>query len=274
LPRRLLIVVAVLAIAVAGVRLSGRLQCREIAVAVPGLPHAFQGLRIGVVSDLHRSAVVSERQCRRAAALLGAARCDLIVNLGDNVTRRAGYAPSAVAGFRAVRPPLGKLAVLGNHDHWTNAAEVSRALERAGFRVLVNQNVALRRGGQAIYIIGLDDLWASASPRVAKAFDGVPPGACAIVLSHNPDAIYERPVRGAALVLSGHTHGGQVLSANRLVPNCRYGRLHPHGLYRAGKTQIYVTSGVGVISPPIRLGVPPEVAVITLRRAQGVGGTG
>jgi hypothetical protein len=257
---------AIFAAGFVGVELSGRLRRHELTVTLPNLPANFRGFRIGVVSDLHRSTWVSTEHCRRAAALLGAANCDLIVNLGDNVTRSAGYARTGLAAFRALKPPAGKFAVIGNHDHWTNRSQVTRALQDAGFRVLTDEWVRLEHGREHLYLVGLNDLWAVTAPDLDAPFRGVPDGACAIVLTHNPDAIYHPRVRAAALVLAGHTHGGQVLGANLVLANSRYGRHHPHGLYREGAAQIYVTSGVGVITPPIRLGVPPEVAVITLAR--------
>ncbi len=213
---------------------------------------------------MHRSPAISAEHCRRAALLLQQASCDLLVNLGDNVTRLADYAPSALAPFAEIKPPAGKFAVLGNHDHWADARQVSQALEDAGFRVLIDEHIMLARAGQKLCLVGMNDLWSSPPPNFDAAFAGVPDDTCAIVLSHNPDAIYHAQVREADLVLSGHTHGGQILWMNRLVPNCHYGRAHPHGLYREGKTQIYVTSGVGMVHPAVRFGVPPEVVVITL----------
>lgn len=258
---------AVFVAGLGGAGVSGRLRSREIIVPVPALPPELSGFRIGVVSDLHRSTWVSEEHCRYAAALAAGAACDVIVNLGDNVTGSAGYVRSALAGFREVDPPLGQFAVLGNHDHWNKPARITRALEQAGFRVLTDEPVGLSRNGRELYMVGLDDISVRSQPDLDAPFRSVPGGACVVVLSHNPDAIYHPRVRRSALVLAGHTHGSQVLGANAFAANCRYGRAHPHGLYREGDAQIYVTSGVGLVLPPFRLGVPPEVAVITLQPA-------
>jgi len=265
--RRALFGGAALAVGAAGAKVVEHLERRELDVALPGLPPAFSGLRIGLVSDMHRSPVISEERCRLAAALLEDASCDPIVNLGDNVSWSAKYASSALSGLRRLNPPEGKFAVLGNHEYWTDAKRGQQALENAGFRVLTNSHAALQRGAEELHLVGIDDLW-SGRPDYEAAFREVPEDACTVVLSHNPDAIYDRRVRRAGLVLAGHTHGGQIVGVSRVtqpLAHCRYGAAHPHGLYREGRAQIYVTSGAGnggIFC--IRLGVPPEVAVVTL----------
>jgi hypothetical protein len=136
--------------------------------------------------------------------------------------------------------------------------------------VLVNAHTALERDGQRLYLAGVDDLLYG-KPDLGAALRGVPEGACAIVLCHVPDIIYDERAQRADLALAGHTHGGQVLWSNKLITNCKYERDHPHGLYREGGTQIYVTSGVGVTWPPVRLGVRPEVVVVKLVSSQTAG---
>jgi predicted MPP superfamily phosphohydrolase len=268
--RRALFGGAALAVGAAGAKVVERLERRELDVALSGPPSAFRGLRIGLVSDMHRSPVVSKERCRLAAALLEGASCDLIVNLGDNVSWSAKYASSALSGLRQLNPPEGKFAVLGNHEYWTDAKRGQRALEDAGFRVLTNSHALLQRGAEELHLVGIDDLW-SGRPDYEAAFREVPEDACAVVLSHNPDAIYDRRVRRAGLVLAGHTHGGQIVGVSRVtqpLAHCRYGAARPHGLYREGRAQIYVTSGAGTGGVfCLRVGVPPEVAVIALRPA-------
>jgi len=238
-----------------------RLRVNRVQVRLAHLPAALDGLTIAVISDTHLSRWVSERQIQHAVELANAAHPDVVVLVGDYISgSRKRIAPCAriLSGLRA---RYGVYAVLGNHDYWIDAPAMTNALQAGGIRMLVNGNAALRIKGETIYLAGVGDLWTVAASWV-DAYRGIPKGACVVLLSHNPDVIYDRMSRRADLVISGHTHGGQVAVLGPLDSPCEYGRRHPAGLFREGQTRIFITTGVGVIFPPVRTFCPPEVAVL------------
>jgi len=140
-------------------------------------------------------------------------------------------------------------------------------LREAGVPALVNQSIALKRGGDTIYLAGLNDPFTGAAD-FSRAFEGIPQGACVILMSHTPDIIDEAQARGAALVVAGHTHGGQVCLPflGALIARSEYGRRYAHGLFYRDRTALLVTRGVGEIAPYVRFNCPREIAELTLRR--------
>jgi len=155
--------------------------------------------------------------------------------------------------------------VLGNHDWWNDGYRVRRALREHGITVLENEALALERGGQRFFVVGLADAL-TRQIRLDEALAAVPEGAPFVVLAHEPDIFPEVPER-AALTLAGHTHGGQVRLPllGRLVVPSRYGQRYAAGHVVEGQRHLFVTSGVGTSIFPVRFGVPPEIALLTLR---------
>ena len=169
------------------------------------------------------------------------------------------------APFARLRPPLGVFAVLGNHDWRTDGPRVAWALRDAGVTVLQDQAVAIERGGRRLWLAGLEDL-TERIPDVAGAIGDVPEDEPLVILSHDPDAFPSVHGR-ASLMLSGHTHGGQVnlppLRA-KITPSV-FGDRYSRGHVVEGSAHLYVTSGVGTSNHPVRLGRPPEIVVLTVR---------
>ncbi len=156
------------------------------------------------------------------------------------------------------------VSILGNHDHWNGPEIVAHALDRHGLNVLRNQSLPLERGGQRIWIVGLDDVIAHAND-LDKALEGIPSAETKIVAVHEPDFADEAAKYPVDLQLSGHSHGGQVripFLGAPILPHL--GRKYPVGLNRVRDLQVYTNRGIGVISPPVRLNCPPEVTLITL----------
>jgi len=235
-------------------------------IEIPGLPEEFNGFRIAFLADIHRGPFMSEQRVGDVVMSVNKARPDVIGLGGDYVHRSKRYIPSVWRELGALRAHSGVYAVLGNHDYWESEELTVNAMTHAGVVNLTNRNVPLERGGKRIFIAGVDDVWAG-KPDLTAALKGVPEGGVAIVLCHNPDYIEEQTDLRAKLWLSGHTHGGQVcLPGGRPI-------IHPSkcGLrYIAGHTtcegmQIYVSRGVGTVTPPWRLNCPAEVPVIELR---------
>lgn len=243
-----------------------RLVLRRVSVALPRLPAGLAGLKIGQISDTHHGPYTGRAFVEEAAALVWAERPDLIVLTGDYVHRGAAFIPGGIDPFASLRPPLGLYAVLGNHDHWHGAALTRECLARAGARDLTNRRVVLERGGGTLCLAGVGDLWEDEQD-LAAALSGTDESSPRILLSHNPDYAELLPVAPRVdLVIAGHTHGGQVALPllGALVLPSAYGQKYRAGLVRGPRCPVFVSRGVGVISPPVRINCPPEVAILTL----------
>ena len=253
--------------------------CRVERVSIPlrNLPAAFEGTTLAWVTDTHHGPGVPLSYLEEVVAMTNALQPDLVALGGDYVQRsrylqpRGGHrhfiAPG-VAVLAALRAPLGRFAVLGNHDRKESTMLTRRALADHAFTELTNAGVWLERGGARLWLCGVDD-WATGRPNLRAALGDTRPGDACLLLSHNPDFVEHIRDPRVDLVLSGHTHGGQVVLPIIGPPftASRYGRKYVHGLVQGPMARVYVSRGVGTIGPPIRYGAPPEVTLITFCRA-------
>jgi predicted MPP superfamily phosphohydrolase len=157
-------------------------------------------------------------------------------------------------------------ASLGNHDHWFDAGKITRLIQDAGLPVLRNENTITLIDGEPLPIVGLGDLWTEGVD-MTRAFAGVE-GPFALVLMHNPDTFEDWSQPGSHLILSGHTHGGQVnipWIGPPIVPS-QYGGKYASGLFHRGRSQMYVNRGVGALFPPVRFNCRPEISIFHLQR--------
>lgn len=241
-------------------------EVTETDVFIRGLPGAFEGFRVAQLTDVHHSRIVPVEEVRRVVALANEARPDLVVLTGDYTTSRPRYVEPCAEALGGLRAPEGVWAVLGNHDHYTDAELTMRALARQKINVLSNANTLLRRGPDGLPLAGVDD-WGWGKADWARTFKGVDAARPSLLLSHEPGVLDVPEARGASLILSGHTHGGQIClpfvgAPARFIEEFRYLR----GLYEKEGTQLYVSRGTGMIGVPLRIGARPEVAVIRLRK--------
>jgi predicted MPP superfamily phosphohydrolase len=229
-------------------------------LSVRGLPPALDGLRIGMITDVHHSAVVSAEDISRAVAILKDAAPDIIVMGGDYISffDRAYVAPVAELLAPLAMAPQGSFAVLGNHD---DEKEMPAALTSRGFTVLKDQRTSLTIKGERLDLAGIR-FWTRNPSEVANVLRGT--GGTTILLAHDPRRLTEAAALDVQLVLSGHTHGGQVI-----VPGVGAvaGRKFPvlSGSAMRDNTTIFVSRGVGTVYVPMRLNCPPDVAILTLR---------
>lgn len=251
----------------------GRLVVREVELVLPLWAAEHAGLRVAVLTDLHvGSPRQGEEMLRRIVRETNAVDPDVIVLLGDLVTQgMAGgrfVEPERIAGTLAdLEAPLGTFAVLGNHDAWFDAERVARALRENGIPVLEDSAASIEWEGRSFWISGVSDLWTGAH-NVGAALADVPDDAPVLLITHNPDVFPEIPAR-VSLTLAGHTHGGQVklpVIGAPIVPS-RFGQRYAAGHVVEGGRHLYVGTGTGTSIVPVRLGVPPEVVVLTLSRA-------
>lgn len=254
------------------------LELNHLDVAVPDLPPAFAGLRVAQLSDFHCSRQVAPAFVAEAVDLALRERPDVVALTGDFVHKGYRYVERVAAVLSRLRAPLGVYAVLGNHDYSVRSAlglrrfrhlhrAIRQALADRGIRVLHNEAVPLERHGQRIHLVGVEDLW-SRECDLDAVLAGLPPLVPRIVLAHNPRTAEQLGGRRCDLMLSGHTHGGQVNWPGLGRPTLgRKARRFAAGLYRYGNANVYVNKGVGY-GFRFRFGVRPEVAVVTLKPAR------
>ncbi len=243
-----------------------RLEVTRPRVHVRNLPAALEGLRIGLLSDLHAGRVTSRGTLHRAVDLLMEQRPDVIAITGDFADRRSeDYAP-AFEALTPLRAPLGVYVVPGNHDHAVGIGGWYRAMRGAPHLLDATNRYHMRSVGDVrLCIAGVDDL-EEADPEVVLP----PPGDrdFTLLLAHNPDSaeLARRSYDAVDLIVSGHTHGGQVrLPGVGAVE--RKSDIYDAGLQRRPWTQVYTSRGVGSTLLPIRFGARPEVALLELTGA-------
>lgn len=252
----------------AAARRAGRFTVERHVFAFPDLPPAFDGYTILHVSDLHVGNVPG--LMRDAGRRLAHERADLVVLTGDYQTKghpAAGQAAEKVAELLdPLTPPDGVVAVLGNHDRHAMAD----ALDELGVRVLVNEAMAVARGGACLHLVGTDDIHAFYTPAASAVVEQTPPG-FSVALVHTPELADVAAKAGHRLYLCGHTHGGQVcLPGGRpLVTALDSHHELASGRWRRGAMEGYTSRGLGSSRPPIRLNCAAEAAVLRLCRHPG-----
>jgi predicted MPP superfamily phosphohydrolase len=237
-----------------------RIGMTDATLPVSGLPPALEGLRISLITDVHHSRIVPATDVIQAIELAMSARPDLIVLGGDYVTfgDRAFVGPVADL-LGSLRAPHGVFAVLGNHD---DDRDMPAALTSKGFAVLKDQRTQLSIRGETLTLAGIR-FWTRRAENIARVLKGAE--GTLLLLAHDPRRLVEAATLKVPAVLSGHTHGGQIVLpgvgaiARRSFPVWS-------GLGQQGDTSIFVSRGVGTIYVPVRINCPPEVALLTLRR--------
>lgn len=242
------------------------LMVERHAIALRRLPRALDGFRIVHLSDLHHSPFTSSRQIERAIETANSLEPDIIALTGDYVSHERSYIAPCAELVGRLRARQGVYAVLGNHDHWTDAALIADLFSLAGLRVLINEGMRFEQDGAAFWLAGVDDTMVGQED-LSLALAGSHRDEMKLLLAHNPVILRRAARAGVDLVLSGHTHGGQVAWRSERSASGRPRRRLLKGLGRQGETQIYVTRGLGTVVLPIRYGCPPEVSLLELRCA-------
>lgn len=255
------------------------LKIEEHTIQLPRLPDSFRGMRIAQISDIHYFEWTESFFLRQVVDHVNNLKPDMVVLTGDFVTYGPVRWPSEDAHKRfalrhmpecasilsGIRCPL-RYATLGNHDMMVGGRYVYGDLINQGLPVLRNRAVALERNGQRLWLIGLG----SACARDVDTERAFPDSAvrdreATIVLAHEPDILPQIAKLDADLMLSGHTHGGQVclpFLPPAFLP--QYGKKYVQGWFRSGSTQLYVNRGIGTIGVPFRVNCPPEITLLTL----------
>jgi uncharacterized protein len=249
-----------------GLRNAARIELRHNVLAHAALPKSFDGFTLLQLSDLH--ADMSEPAMRRLTGLLDGLDYDICVLTGDYRGPTHGPYEQALAALadlcaRMTRPVYG---VLGNHD----TICMVPALERMGIRMLLNEAVAIARGDARIHLAGVDDAHYYRADNIEKAVAGIPPEDFSILLSHTPEIFSQAAHADFNVILSGHTHGGQIclpggvaLKLNAVLPR-HMGR----GAWRHHGMLGYTSAGAGASMVPVRFNCPPEITLHHLVCAQ------
>ncbi len=232
-------------------------------ISLPDLPPSFEGFTLVQLSDIHHSAFVDAEYIARAVALANSLTPDAIVLTGDYVSHSRFYIGGVAEVLGELRARCGIYAVLGNHDFWTGPEALAHALRRRGIELLRNAHTSLRKGGEALELVGIDDLTLGEDD-LLTAMRGLDRRWPTLLLSHNPNIIWQAAHAGIALVLAGHTHGCQInIPSWRRRARRFWPFLRGHG--RCGATQIYVNRGLGTVLIPLRYRCRPEITLLELR---------
>lgn len=227
------------------------------------MPKVFDGFRIVQLSDVHHGPFSSPEQIERAVETANRLQPDIIALTGDYISKERQYAAPCAEMLGKLRARFGVYAVLGNHDHWVDAPLLTDLFRAEGITVLINEGMRFEQNGETFWIAGVDDSMVGLED-ISLALAGAREDEMKLLLAHNP-IVLRRAVRASVdLVLSGHTHGGQVaIRGERASARPRKRALQ--GLWRQGNTQIYVNRGLGTVVLPIRYGCPPEISLLELR---------
>jgi predicted MPP superfamily phosphohydrolase len=223
----------------------------------------LDGFRIVHLSDLHHGPLTSTAQILRAVETANSLEPDIVALTGDYISHERRYAAPCAELVGRLRARYGVFAVLGNHDHWTDAALITDLFRAEGIKVLVNEGMRFEKDGTAFWLAGVNDTMVGLED-LPLALAGAGEDEMKLLLAHNPIILRRAARAGVDLVLSGHTHGGQVKLRSERSPSGRPRRRLLKGLGRRGETQIYVTRGLGTVILPIRYGCPPEVSLLEL----------
>lgn len=239
----------------------------ELNLKVPDLPRDLHNIRIVQLSDIHLGAFYSERDLAHVVDAANELRADLAVMTGDLITSTGDPLDACLRQLSRLKNTSGIWACMGNHEHFANVEDAAAIRgARLGVNFLRWQSRSLKFGNSSLNLVGVDYQSPRWKPYLVNAEELVETGQFNVLLSHNPDVFPVATEKGYDLVLSGHTHGGQV-NVEIFEKNLNIASFvtpYTKGLYQGAASAIYVNSGIGTIGMPIRLGAPPEVTLITL----------
>ena len=244
----------------------------KISLSMARLAPEFDGYRLVQISDLHIGTWLERNHLAQAIEMVNQQHPDMVAITGDFVTYGADrYSGDLAAELSKICAQDGVVAVLGNHDHWSDPDEVRRVLEQVGIRELKNVFYTLKRGTACLHICGVDDFMTE-QDHLELVLEKLPPEGAAILLAHEPDfADVSASSQRFDLQLSGHSHGGQVILpwiGAPILPG--FGRKYSSGLYRVNGMFVYTNRGLGTAELQVRINCRPEITVFTLQSVKTI----
>lgn len=238
----------------------------RVTLPVRNLPPQLDGLTISMISDIHSGMYMLERDMEMYAEVVNGLNADMIFMPGDFVTSKDSEMLPLVKAFSGLKSKYGTYTCLGNHDFFANPAYVTKKLRDIGMKVLRNQTEELDLNGAKLMLSGVDDGVHANFPKVSYEASSL--NTARILLCHKPYFLEKAVAGNFDLMLSGHTHGGQIVLLDVFGAKVTPAALvspYISGRYKLGDTLMYVSRGVGTIGLPIRVNCPPEITLFTLR---------
>ena len=257
---------------------------RKVKLRFKNLPESFKGYKIVQISDVHSGSFFNPKKLQKAIDLINEQDADVVLFTGDMVNNYADEFKPFIPLFKSIKAKDGKFSILGNHDYgdygaWNSREEKAQNIPtlknyqaEAGFKMLRNENIALEKNGEKIYLLGVENWGIKPFPQYGdldKALKGVPEDAIKVLMSHDPthfDEVVKKHKTHVHLTLSGHTHGMQFgldLKNIKWSP-VKFKYKKWADLYESEGKYLYVNRGFGVIAYPGRVGINPEITVIEL----------
>ena len=257
---------------------------RKVKLRFKNLPENFKGYKIVQISDVHSGSFFNPQKLQKAIDLINEQDADVVLFTGDMVNNYADEFKPFIPLFKSIKAKDGKFSILGNHDYgdygaWNSREEKAQNIPtlknyqaEAGFKMLRNENIALEKNGEKIYLLGVENWGIKPFPQYGdldKALKGVPEDAIKVLMSHDPthfDEVVKKHKTHVHLTLSGHTHGMQFgldLKNIKWSP-VKFKYKKWADLYESEGKYLYVNRGFGVIAYPGRVGINPEITVIEL----------
>lgn len=261
-----------------------RHSVRKVKLRFKNLPESFKGYKIVQISDVHSGSFFNPQKLQKAIDLINEQDADVVLFTGDMVNNYADEFKPFIPLFKSIKAKDGKFSILGNHDYgdygaWNSREEKAQNIPtlknyqaEAGFKMLRNENIALEKNGEKIYLLGVENWGIKPFPQYGdldKALKGVPEDAIKVLMSHDPthfDEVVKKHKTNVHLTLSGHTHGMQFgldLKNIKWSP-VKFKYKKWADLYESEGKYLYVNRGFGVIAYPGRVGINPEITVIEL----------
>ena len=241
------------------------IECRQASIHLGRLPAGLAGIRLAIVSDLHYGRFIRDEYVRRVVETVNAARVDVVCLVGDLIEKYPSEARRVGKILQRLRARLGVFGCLGNHEHFARAPrKIATIYRHYGVDLLINQHRRLTVGGGHLVLAGVDDLRKGRAD-TRKALAGVNGADPVVLMAHSPDQAEAIPDGlGVDLILSGHTHGGQVVLGGRALVTHTVHKQYTEGLSQGPRCPVYVTRGVGTVMIPIRVNCRPEIAILRL----------
>lgn len=241
------------------------LSLEKVEIKLERLPKKLDGFRIIHLSDIHHSPFTNLEHITRTVKIANRLKPDMFVLTGDYVSHEPEFIAPVAEALCKLEAEFGTHACLGNHDHWTDADELTKCFRQTNINLLINEGFRLKARDSSFWLAGVDDYMVGKTD-VPASLRGSFPDEMKVLLAHNPVIIRQAARLGIDLMFSGHTHGGQVKvreSKNKLFAK----RKLTSGLHRRKNTQVYITRGIGTVVLPVRYQCPPEISLIELKCA-------